>query len=115
MHVPVTEDISDPERSDYTFHHRPSGDEVEDRPNAVAFRSDVDPSSEIFCDRFFKIVFCADALALRVLRAGCGGVRFLDSADLRDWNRFRTLRGVEKSEWDRKRKSFRDKLIQAIP
>jgi len=115
MHVPVTEDVSDPERSDYTFRHRPSGDEVEGRPDAVAFRRDVDPASEIFYDRFFKVVFCTDALALRVLRAGCTEVRFVDPVDLRGWNRFRTLRGVEESEWDPKRKIFRDKLIQEIP
>jgi hypothetical protein len=38
MHVPVMENESDPERSDYYFHHRPGGDELEGRPNAVAFR-----------------------------------------------------------------------------
>jgi hypothetical protein len=52
---------------------------------------------------------------LRVLRAECAEVRFLDPADLRGWNRFRTLRGVEETEWVPARKTFRNKLIQEIP
>jgi hypothetical protein len=115
MHVPVTEEISDPERSDYFFRHRPGGAiEVEGPPNAVAFRPDVDPAHEIFYDRFFKVIFCTDELALRILRAGCREIRFVDPVDLRGWNRYRTLRGIEESEWDPKRKIFRDKLIQEI-
>ena len=62
-----------------------------------------------------KAVFCTDELALRVLRAECTGMRFLDPMDLRSWNRFRTLRGLEQSEWGRKRKTFRNKLIREIP
>jgi hypothetical protein len=41
-------------------------------------------------------------------------MRFVDPVDLRGWNRYRTLRGIEKSEWDPKGKIFRDKLIQEI-
>jgi hypothetical protein len=115
MHVPVTEDVSDPERSEYSLRYRPEGTEVFGLPDAVAFRPDVEPVHEILYDRYFKVAFCTDAIALRVLRAGCTGMRLLDPADLRGWNRFRTLRGVEESEWDPKRKSFRDKLIREIP
>jgi hypothetical protein len=115
MHLPVAEDVSDPERSDYLFRHRPGGDiEVEGHPNAVAFRRDVEPAHEIFYDRFFKVIFCTDEFALRILRAGCREMRFVDPVDLRGWNRYRTLRGIEESEWDPKRKIFRDKLIQEI-
>jgi uncharacterized protein DUF1629 len=115
MHVPVAEDVSDPERSDYTLRHRPEGIQLFGFPGAIAFRPDAEPDHEIFYDRFFKVAFCTDAFALRVLQAGCTGMRFLDPADLRGWKRFRTLRGVEESEWDPKRKSFRDKLIREIP
>jgi hypothetical protein len=115
MHVPVTEDVSDPERSDYSLRHRPQGDEVFGIPGAVAFRPDAEPAHEIFFDRFFKVVFCTDELALRVLRAGCTEIRFLDPADLRGGNRFRTLRGVEESNWDAKRKTFCNRLIREIP
>ena len=45
-------------------------------PDAVAFRADAEPAHEIFYDRFFKIVLCTDEFALRVLRAGCTGMRF---------------------------------------
>jgi hypothetical protein len=115
MLVPVTEDVSNPERSAYRLRHRPEGVELWGAPTLVAFRPDAEPSHEFFYDRFFKVPFCTDAFALRVLRAGCTGMRFLDPADLRGWNRFRPLRGVEESEWDPKRKSFRDKLIREIP
>ena len=115
MHVSVAEDVSDPERSEYSLRHRPEGVELFGHPDAVAFRPDAEPAHEIFYDRFFKVVFCTDALALRVLRAGCTEMRFLDPIDLRSWNRFRTLRGIEKSEWDPRRKIFRNKLIQEIP
>lgn len=112
MHVPVTEDVSNPERSAYRLRHRPEGVELWGPPILVAFRPDAEPAHEFFYDRFFKVPFCTDALTLRVLHAGCTGMRFLDPADL---NRYRTLRGVEVSEWDPKRKSFRDKLIREIP
>ena len=115
MHVPVTEDVSDPERSEYSLRHRPEGVELFGAPDAVAFRPDAAPAHEIFYDRFFKVFFCTDEFALRVLRAGCTGVRFLDPIDLRGWNRFRTLRGLEESEWDPKRKTFRNKLIRELP
>jgi hypothetical protein len=115
MHVPVTEDVSDPERSEYSLRHRPEGVELFGRPEAVAFRPDAEPTHEIFYDRFFKVVFCTDEFALRVLRAGCTGILFLDPVDLRGWGRFRTLRGLEESEWDPKRRTFSDKLIRAIP
>jgi hypothetical protein len=42
-------------------------------------------------------------------------MRFLDPLDLRGWKRFRTLRGVEESEWDQARETFRNKLIREIP
>jgi hypothetical protein len=116
MHVAVTEDVSNPERSDYTLRHRPEGDELWGAPHAVAFRQEAEPSHEIFYDQFFKVAFCTDELALRVLRAGCTGMRFLDPARLnRAGSNHRTLRGVEESEWDPVRMTFRDKLIREIP
>jgi hypothetical protein len=114
MHVPVAEDASDPGRSEYSLRHRPEGVELFGAPTAVAFRPGAEPAHEIFYDRFFKVVFCTDAFALRVLRVECHGMRFLDPIDLRSGNRFRTLRGVEESEWDRVQKIFRNKLIQEI-
>jgi hypothetical protein len=117
IHVPVAEDVTDPERSDYTFRHRAEGVELWGFPSAVAFRPDAAPTHEIFYDRFFKIALCTDEFALRVLRSGCTGMRFLDPTQLDYTGRCRrTLRGVEKSdEWDPVRKVSYTKLIREIP
>jgi hypothetical protein len=117
MHVPVAEDVTDPERSDYKFRHRPEGVELWGFPDAVAFRPDAAPTHEIFYDRFFKIALCTDEFALRVLRSGCTGMRFLDPTQLDHVGSCRrTLRGVEKSnEWDPVRKISYTKLIREIP
>jgi hypothetical protein len=117
MHVPVAEDVTDPARSDYQFRHRPEGNELWGAPDVVAFRPDAEPAHEIFYDRFFKIALCTDAFAMRVLRAGCTGMRFLDPARLDHVESCtRTLRGVEKAnEWDPVRKISYTKLIQEIP
>jgi len=116
MHVPIAEDVTDPERSDYTFRHRPEGVELWGAPKAVAFRPDAEPGHEIFYDRFFKIALCTDEFALRVLRAGCTGMRFLDPARLNLVGAcHRTLRGVEKTdEWDPVQKISYVKLIREI-
>lgn len=118
MHVPVTENISDPDRSDYTFRQRPDGFELCSPPHAIAFRPDVEPVHEIFYDRFFKVILCTDELALRVLWAGCTGIRFLDPANLDDVGSYvRTLRGVEEArEWDPVRNALLPgKVIREIP
>jgi hypothetical protein len=117
MHVPVVEDVTDPDRSDYKFRHRPEGDELWGAPDAVAFRPDAEPAHEIFYDRFFKIALCTDEFALRVLRAGCTGMRFLDPAQLNGAGScHRTLRGVEKTdEWDPVRMVSYTKLLREIP
>jgi hypothetical protein len=117
MHIPVVEDVTDPERSDYKFRHRPEGVELWGAPDAVAFRADAEPTHELFYDRYFRIALCTDEFALRVLRAGCTGMRFLDPARLNSTGSCcRTLRGVEKAdEWDPVRKSSYTKLIREIP
>ena len=118
MHVPVTEDVSDPKNSDYTYHHHSDGSVTGGTPHAVVFRPDAEPTHEIFYDRFFKVIYCTDEFALRVLRAGCSGIRFFDPARGLSGNAsaFRTLRGMEQEEkWDPFRKILRTKLIQEIP
>lgn len=118
MHVPVTEDVSDPKNSDYTYHHYSDGSVTGGTPHAVVFRPDAEPTHEIFYDRFFKVIYCTDEFALRVLRAGCSGIRFFDPARGFGGNAsaFRTLRGVEQEEkWDPFRKILRTKLIREIP
>jgi hypothetical protein len=117
MHIPVTEDVSDPKNSDYTYRHHSDGSVTGGSPIAVAFRPDAEPTHEIFYDRFFKVIYCTDEFALRVLRAGCSGIRFFDPARPFGGNgsAFRTVRGVEQEvKWDPFRKILRTKLIQEI-
>jgi hypothetical protein len=76
MHVPVTEDVSDLENSDYLVRHRADGSLEIDSPNNVVFRPDAWPSHELFYDRTFKFIYCTDAFAVRVLQAGCSGAFF---------------------------------------
>ncbi|MBL8537868.1 MAG: hypothetical protein JNM59_10740 [Hyphomonadaceae bacterium] len=62
-------------------------------------------------------LFCTDALALRVLRAGCTGVRFLELSSLgvSQRQRYRTLRGVEEGgEWDPVRKVVDSTVVEQI-
>lgn len=116
MHVPVTEEISDLEKSDYVCRHHPDGSVHIGRPYILAFRHDAEPAHEIFYDRHFKFIFCTDEFAVRVLQSGCSGMIFLDPhhffAGLK--YRYRTLRGIEENEWDPVRKTARSKVITAV-
>ncbi len=116
MHVPVTEEISDLEKSDYVCRHHPDGSVHVGRPYTLAFRHDAEPAHEIFYDRYFKFIFCTDEFAMRVLQSGCSGMAFLDPhhffAGLK--YRFRTLGGIEEDEWDPIRKAGRSKVIATV-
>jgi len=60
--------------------------------------------AQVFHDRrYIGSCFCTDSLAVRVLQAGCSGVRFLDPENrvLTRPMHFRTLRGIEEEgSWD---------------
>lgn len=78
MHIPVTEDVADLKNSDYFCRHYSDGSVRPSRiPFSLVFRSDAEPTHDIFYDKFFKIIYCTDEFALRVLKAGCSGVFFL--------------------------------------
>ena len=116
MHVPVTEDVADPINSDYICRHLPDGSVISDgTPLSVVFRRDAEPKHDIFYDKLFKVIYCTDEFALRVLRADCSGAFFFDpSRPFGDDRHLRTLRGVEKIvKWTKK--VFRTKLIEPIP
>src|SRR5262249_25523179 len=104
MEVTAVERISDPEKSNYEMVNFGAG--IQPSPSliySVAMREDADPAHALFRDHFFRRLFCTDALAVRVLKAGCTGVRFADPAQLSVGApmRFRTLRGVEELVgWD---------------
>jgi hypothetical protein len=116
MHVPVTEDVADPIKSDYICRHRPDGSVIRTgMPLSVVFRRDAELTQEIFYDKLFNVIYCTDEFTMRVLRAGCSGALFFDpSHSGGDGARLRTLRGVEEIvKWNKR--IFRTKLIETIP
>lgn len=71
------------------------------------------PANDIFHDRMVRgHVFCTDALAMRVLAAGCTSMRFFDPATFQfsPMDTFRTLRGVERQN----RQTLENELIEEI-
>ena len=119
MNIPITEDISDPALSNYQMRRlTPDTPEVPILVHEIAIQPDARPTHHLFWDKFFRgYVFCTDALAMRVLRAGCTGVRFFDPSrmSLIRPKRFRTLRGVEETgDWDSVNKVLHTTLVEAI-
>lgn len=79
--------------------------------------ADCTPRYEMFHDRVVRgHVFCSDALALRVLVAGCTGVRFFDPTRYRFArpNVFRTVRGVEREDWNADTDALETRLVEPI-
>lgn len=119
MEPTMMEDVLDPEKSQYDAESIPPDDcfgplEV----NRIAVRPDVTPTHDLFYDGFFSsILLCTDRFAMRVLRAGCTGMVFVDpngygglGVSLR-----RTLRGIEELVgWDGISKVETTKLVQTI-
>ena len=97
LHVPVTEDVSDPHNSDYICHHRSDGSiDASGMPLVAVFRQDAEPAHEIFYDKLFRVIYCTDEFVLRILKASCSGAFFFDpSQPFGNHTRLRTLRGVE--------------------
>jgi hypothetical protein len=118
MRVPIVEDVSDVDRSDYTSVSTPGSSRDLISAREVAIRQDANPNHEIFRDRFFLgHLLCSERFAAKVLRSGCTGVRFLDLNyfSLTKPKRFRTLRGIEEESWDYAKDEPCAKLIQSIP
>lgn len=121
LNVPVVEEVSD--RQNSSFINGPPSSKASEgvvlSTGKIAIRPDCAPEHELFSDRFFiGYWFCTDSLALRLLRAGCTGIRFYDPATfgIKGPNRFRTLRGLEEdAKWDPIRKIQHTKLIKEIP
>jgi hypothetical protein len=118
MHVPIVENVSDIDRSDYSSESLPGSSKKLISAREVAIRRDADPKREIFRDKFFLgHVLCTERFAVKVLQSRCTGVRFLDLKyfSLKEPKRFRTLRGIEEEGWDYAKDEPCTKLIQAIP
>jgi len=118
MHVPIIEDVSDVDQSDYMARNMPGDPNRWISAREIAIRQDADSKHELFHDRFFYgHVLCTEGLAVRVLQSRCTGVRFLDlkhfSIPEPIW--LRTLRGIEEERWDHEQEKTLTKLIRAIP
>ena len=118
LNVSVTEDVADRESSKFRMWPLIQGGQpmVHDL-QSIAFRRDVQPKQALFCEAFFAgRFFCTDDLALRVLRAGCTGIQFLDTAQLHLAGpiRYRTVQGLEESVWDPEAELNRTRLVDAL-
>lgn len=98
MNVSTAHDMADRERSIYSeLWLPPSGPMIAIGVRSIALTGNV-PEFAIAHDEYFRgHVFCTDALAMRVLQAGCTGVRFVEPTDASSFpgTRFRTLHGIE--------------------
>jgi hypothetical protein len=116
MNVPMLESAADLAKSKY-FQLPPLSPDLLPmrRAHEIHIRDDFVTQHEIFVDSAFYHWFCTEALALRVLKAGCTGVRFIDPKHpIGNQMRFRTLRGVEANEWDEERDDFVRRVVQPI-
>jgi hypothetical protein len=119
MSIPVTEEISDPSKSNYMspeiYPGGPIGSVLR-FPQLIALRSDVQPMHDLFLDSFFGEPFCTDYFALRLLQANCTGVLFIDPNHMTcEHVRFRTLRGVEEEVQSRFRRQTRTtKVVEPL-
>ncbi len=118
MHVFAAEDAIDMTKSEYRMVKYGDRDALP-MFNATAIREHFIPRNDIFLDRTYPSVeFCTDALAMRVLKAGCTGIRFVDPMHCMGLRpmRFRTLRGIEESgEFNTIAKTLSTTLVEEIP
>jgi hypothetical protein len=80
---------------------RPKKGDVPPYVYHIAIRPEFEPDCDLFYDSFFAdTLFCTDALALRVLEAGCAGMSFVHPSGYRKGRPRvrRTLDGVEEDD-----------------
>ena len=82
----------------------------------IAIKRDFVSQNDLFYDTFFRgHAFCTDALALRLLRASCAGVRFVDpDHPIGNRMQFRTLRGIERNDWDEEDDTMTSTVVEEI-
>ena len=118
LNVSVTEGVTDPESSNFRMESlMPGGPSIMVDLQSIAFRPDVQPKCSLFCDNFFPgHLFCTDDFAVRVLRAGCTGIRFFETSQLHfaGTMRYRTTQGVEESVWDPEAETTKTRLVEVI-
>jgi hypothetical protein len=114
MRVPVVENVSDLDKSDYEYMNV-VGLEGVLSPKRIAIRRDFQPKHGMSRDRFFSnYVFCTDECAVRILQRQCSGMRFIDPAYMDKTLRFRSLRGIEEESQDPEQGETHTRLIQPI-
>lgn len=119
MNVAAIENISDPDKSVFSWLDIGGGaPPIRSNIRSIYIRNNCDVDHEIFCDETFRShLFCTDALALRVLKRDCTGIRFFDPSEMSILKpkRFRTLRGVEQSgDYDPIRKVEYTTLVEVL-
>jgi hypothetical protein len=117
MDITAVENVSDPSRSVFEMKRFcPESPLVPFRVESIAVRNDARPEHELFLDQFFRAALCSDALAMRVLKAGCTGVRFMDPSVM--WKvaggHFRTLRGIEQDAYDAATGLYSTKVVGGL-
>jgi hypothetical protein len=102
MEPVVTEDVSDPAKSDYKPGQlMPDGSVSPRNVYSIALRPGATPEHDLFYDRFFDShLFCTEALAARVLKTGCTGVSFAGPPAAGGPRLYRTRAGIEERVWD---------------
>ena len=116
MRVPVTEEMSDLDRSDYHYTEA-IGWKGTLFWNRIAIKRDFQPKHEMFRDSFFsRLILCTDKCAVSILRSGCTGMQFSDLEHCRRRNRsrFRSLRGLEEETRGRNQEIVRIRLVQEM-
>lgn len=120
MHVIAEESVVDPARSDYDTSAEmtwlPKGFPFYVR--SLALREDASPRRPLFRDTFARNhIFCTDAMAMRALKAGCTGVRFVDPATQRLMApmRYRTLAGIAETSDAALAHGETERLVARIP
>jgi hypothetical protein len=99
MEPEVAENVSDREATPYKMEQfEPDMPDVPCMSGHLVLRADAAPVHDLFYDAFFtKQVLCTDAFAVRVLEAGCTGMRFRRPSTKEDHRLYlRTLRGIER-------------------
>lgn len=118
MDITAVENVSDPSRSVFEMKRfSPESPLVPFPVESVAVRDDARPGYDLFHDQFFRgHALCSDALALRVLKVGCTGVRFMDPSAM--WKvaggHFRTLRGIEEDVYDAATGLYSTKVVGGL-
>jgi hypothetical protein len=116
MEIAAIENVADLHKSDYVMRRRSPELPLTPDVRRYAFLPDAAPRHELFCDGFFRDLYCTDAFALRILRSGCIGMAFWDPNNPQEGQfLIRTLRGIEELvEWNAAKSVEITKVVQAL-